>query len=171
MLFTNNMAKMLASTAYLATPPPCLPRSLQLYAELASSAVAPSLSHGFSYRLNVSANLLAHYGFQSIKYAPYFIDSTMSRRLSLFISATLGLWKPAELSPPPAESIKTIVDLGYSRYQGISLCSGVNQFLGMRYAAPPLGKLRFRAPKLPLWTSGLQSAVKVRTLRLYLKSD
>jgi len=28
-----------------------------------------------------------------------------------------------------------VVDLGYSKYQGITLGSGVNQYLGIRYAA------------------------------------
>jgi hypothetical protein len=40
-----------------------------------------------------------------------------------------------------------VVDLGYSRHQGVSVSEGeVVQYLGMRYAAPPLGDLRFRAP-------------------------
>jgi hypothetical protein len=54
-----------------------------------------------------------------------------------------------------------IVDLGYSQYEGTSLSSGVNQFLGMRYAAPPLGDLRFRAPIDPPMTTGIQSATAV----------
>jgi hypothetical protein len=54
-----------------------------------------------------------------------------------------------------------VVNLGYSQYMGTSLGSGVNQFLGMRYAAPPLGDLRFRAPINPLFTTGIQNATKV----------
>lgn len=54
-----------------------------------------------------------------------------------------------------------VVDLGYSKYQGIALESGVNEYLGMRFAAPPLGDLRFRAPVEPLTTVGVQNATKV----------
>jgi acetylcholinesterase len=46
-----------------------------------------------------------------------------------------------------------VVDLGYSKYEGITLSSGVNQYLGIRYAAPPLGDLRFRAPAEPVTTN------------------
>jgi hypothetical protein len=54
-----------------------------------------------------------------------------------------------------------VVDLGYSKYQGIKLDSGVNQYLGMRYASPPVGNLRFRAPAEPLTTISLQNATAV----------
>ncbi|KAJ3467918.1 hypothetical protein MRS44_005482 [Fusarium solani] len=42
------------------------------------------------------------------------------------------------------------VKLGYATYEGTSLNNGVNQFLGMRYAAPPLGDNRFRRAKEPI---------------------
>lgn len=54
-----------------------------------------------------------------------------------------------------------VVDLGYSQYQGVTLSSGVNQYLGMRFAAPPTGDLRFRAPVKPLSTVGVQNATNV----------
>lgn len=60
------------------------------------------------------------------------------------------------------------VDLGYAQYEGIALNIGVNQFLGIRYAAPPLGHLRFRAAEDPLVTHGLQPAKEVSTLLYYL---
>jgi hypothetical protein len=41
------------------------------------------------------------------------------------------------------------VDLNYTQYEGSKLPSGINQWLGMRYAAPPLGQLRFTAPQDP----------------------
>ncbi|KLU87663.1 acetylcholinesterase [Magnaporthiopsis poae ATCC 64411] len=41
------------------------------------------------------------------------------------------------------------VDLGYATYVGSRRESGVNVFQGMRYARPPLGDLRWRAPVEP----------------------
>jgi acetylcholinesterase len=52
------------------------------------------------------------------------------------------------------------VNLGYSTYQGIGLPT-VNEFLGMRYAAPPTGDARWRAPAAPTNTSGVQDALQV----------
>ncbi|KAF8250375.1 Esta [Wilcoxina mikolae CBS 423.85] len=51
-----------------------------------------------------------------------------------------------------------IVDLGYARYHGTTLDIGVNQYLGMRFAAPPVGDLRFRAPEDPEKTLDIQDA-------------
>ncbi|KAJ7616042.1 aEsta [Roridomyces roridus] len=48
-----------------------------------------------------------------------------------------------------------IVDLGYATYAGTSLSAGVDQFLGMRFAAPPVGHLRWRAPADPVVETGL----------------
>ncbi|MCJ1373276.1 hypothetical protein MMC20_004504 [Loxospora ochrophaea] len=50
----------------------------------------------------------------------------------------------------PGDSSSVTVDLGYEVYQGISNASnGLNSFLGMRYAAPPTGTLRWQAPQAP----------------------
>ena len=54
-----------------------------------------------------------------------------------------------------------IVDLGYSSYQGHSYNEGVSAWLGIRYAAPPTGHLRFAAPQDPIANSTLQRAMKV----------
>jgi len=54
-----------------------------------------------------------------------------------------------------------IVNLGYATYQGVRLAAGVDEYLGMRYAEAPLGKLRFRAPQDPTTVSGVQSASRV----------
>lgn len=62
---------------------------------------------------------------------------------------------------PKATPLQPIVDLGYATYQG-SNSSGIAQWLGMRYAAVPTGKLRFSAPAPPSKLKGVQSATKVR---------
>ncbi|EAQ90906.1 hypothetical protein CHGG_02841 [Chaetomium globosum CBS 148.51] len=40
-------------------------------------------------------------------------------------------------------------NLNYTTYEGLRLSNGVNSFRGMRYAAPPLGNLRWKAPVEP----------------------
>ncbi|KAJ5558161.1 CAZyme family CE10 [Penicillium sp. DV-2018c] len=55
-------------------------------------------------------------------------------------------------------SASAVVDLGYSSYEGRTLSNGVTQWLGMRYAAPPVGNLRFAAPQDPLFVEGVQQA-------------
>jgi acetylcholinesterase len=60
----------------------------------------------------------------------------------------------ATTSPP-------VVNLGYATYQGTRLAAGVDQYLGMRFAAPPLGDLRFRGPADPVPVSGVQDASEV----------
>ncbi|KAJ5584015.1 uncharacterized protein N7459_003815 [Penicillium hispanicum] len=62
----------------------------------------------------------------------------------LLIAGLLG----GLLSAKPLPRSATI-DLGYSRYQGVSLHNGVDEYLGMRYAKAPVQQLRFRAPKDP----------------------
>ncbi|KAJ7678166.1 alpha/beta-hydrolase [Mycena polygramma] len=51
-----------------------------------------------------------------------------------------------------------IIDLGYARYQGAVSAANISQYLGIRYAAPPLGDLRFRAPHPPFNVTGVQQA-------------
>ncbi|KAF8168680.1 Alpha/Beta hydrolase protein [Mycena galopus ATCC 62051] len=52
-----------------------------------------------------------------------------------------------------------IVDLGYAQYQGaVNTANNISHFLGIRYAAAPLGDLRFRAPQPPVNMTGIQPA-------------
>ncbi|KAI9371926.1 Alpha/Beta hydrolase protein [Aspergillus egyptiacus] len=53
---------------------------------------------------------------------------------------------------------QVVVDLGYAQYRGQALSNGIAQWLGIRYAAPPLGPLRFSAPRDPEELSGVQDA-------------
>jgi len=53
---------------------------------------------------------------------------------------------------------EALVHLDYASYQGTQLLAGVNQYLGVRFAAPPTGDLRWRAPQPPRTTSGIQDA-------------
>lgn len=62
-----------------------------------------------------------------------------------------------------------IVDLGYAKYEGTYLDVGVNQFLGMRYAAPPLGDLRWREPEDPVHQDGVQPATEVKNIPIFIR--
>lgn len=62
---------------------------------------------------------------------------------------------------PLAGAVPEVVDLTYSRYRGVALKNGVTQWLGMRYAAAPVGDLRFMPPADPPSTRGVQSAKEV----------
>lgn len=53
------------------------------------------------------------------------------------------------------------VNLGYATYEGTALENGIDQFLGMRYAAPPLGENRFRHAKEPQAEIGIIQAKEV----------
>ncbi|KAL8370807.1 hypothetical protein RB595_000918 [Gaeumannomyces hyphopodioides] len=63
------------------------------------------------------------------------------------IAALMGL--VLGLVPQPEALSGPTVDLGYATYVGSRRESGVNVFRGMRYARPPLGDLRWRAPVEP----------------------
>ena len=84
----------------------------------------------------------------------------------LLLALTLGLSLGLTLGPghhghgSDSES-GPVVDLGYTSYQGSTYGDGVSQWLGIRYAAPPIGDLRFAAPQDPLVNSTLQRANKV----------
>jgi carboxylesterase type B len=53
------------------------------------------------------------------------------------------------------------VDLGYTKYVGTTLSNSITQWLGIRYAAPPVGELRFRAPQKPVFDPVVQQADQV----------
>ncbi|KAM0720433.1 hypothetical protein Q7P37_004569 [Cladosporium fusiforme] len=51
--------------------------------------------------------------------------------------------------PQGAFSVDPLVHLNYSSYAGTANSNGITQWLGLRYAAPPVGSLRFAAPEDP----------------------
>jgi len=67
------------------------------------------------------------------------------------------------LLPTLVFSVNPLVKLDYTSYQGTSLPNGISQWLGIRYAAPPLGNLRFSSPQDPPKNSSIQMADRVRT--------
>lgn len=84
----------------------------------------------------------------------------------ILLLGTLSFAKLPQGSPLGAQRSKAapLVDLEYARYEGTALNTGVNQFLGIRYAAPPLDDLRFRAPQEPLHQHGIQKAQQVNLI-------
>ncbi|KJZ77636.1 hypothetical protein HIM_02813 [Hirsutella minnesotensis 3608] len=74
---------------------------------------------------------------------------------------TLGVWLAAwALHLSFVAAVNTTVELSYSRYRGVELSNGISQWLGIRFAAPPVGRLRFMPPQDPARTSELQMADK-----------
>ncbi|KAG4439449.1 hypothetical protein IFR05_005061 [Cadophora sp. M221] len=72
-----------------------------------------------------------------------------------FASASFASLNPRPFDEAPKRRQSTNpyslqVDLGYSIYEGFySETSGVNEWRGIRYAAPPTGNLRWQAPQAP----------------------
>ena len=54
----------------------------------------------------------------------------------------------------PSLAVNPVVKLDYTPYRGTALPNGVSQWLGIRYAAPPLGDLRFQTPQDPISGNG-----------------
>ena len=81
-------------------------------------------------------------------------------RLTALASAA-ALIAALPTSDSPKWTGSPIIDLGYAKYQGVSLEAGVDQYLGLQYAAPPLGDLRWRAPQDPQPHADVQDASKV----------
>ena len=58
-------------------------------------------------------------------------------------------------------AVDPVVDVTYAQYQGTPLPNGVSEWLGLRYAAPPLGNLRFQAPQDPVGNGSVIAADQV----------
>lgn len=55
-----------------------------------------------------------------------------------------------------------VKNLGYANYRGVVQDNGISYWLGMRYAAAPLGNLRFAEPQDPPVQEGIVNATEVR---------
>ena len=82
----------------------------------------------------------------------------------MLLALTLGLGFGLGVHHAPKHTpIGPVVDLGYARYRGANI-EGVSQWLGMRYAAAPTGRLRFAEPGTPPHQDGVQMATQVRLI-------
>ncbi|KAK3329855.1 Alpha/Beta hydrolase protein [Apodospora peruviana] len=77
----------------------------------------------------------------------------------MFVSFVLGALAVASLVSPVA-CVDPAVNLTSSLYIGQPLLSGITQWLGMRYAAPPVGELRFQPPSDPPFVASPQPATQ-----------
>ncbi|KAJ7238000.1 Alpha/Beta hydrolase protein [Mycena rebaudengoi] len=77
----------------------------------------------------------------------------LRKSLARIYAATTVLVAVGAQTPGP------IIDLGYAQYQGtVNPATNITNFMGMRYAAAPIGDLRFRAPQPPANVTGVQQA-------------
>lgn len=74
---------------------------------------------------------------------------------------SLLLVLPYAFTSPTASRGNKVVVLDYAKYNGHALAAGVTEFLGMRFAAPPINELRWREPQNPAQISGVQDASTV----------
>lgn len=74
---------------------------------------------------------------------------------------TVTLLAVAFASVSCVSALSSKISLDYATYQGTAGFDGITRFLGMQYAAPPVGDLRWKAPQDPAQTTAGQSAAKV----------
>ncbi len=96
----------------------------------------------------------------------------LNRRLMLLGSVSLaGLAAcggPAE--PPAAVSDPTLVSTTLGKLRGAKTEDGIVEFLGVRYAQPPLGPLRFQAPVKPSLLETEQAATSYGQAAVQMRS-
>ncbi|KAF5392285.1 hypothetical protein D9757_001481 [Collybiopsis confluens] len=88
----------------------------------------------------------------------FFSRITMTRQRIGLLLATCTVFTVLSLAVASAVSAAAhsrgpdapIIDLGYAKYQGVfDDVNNLTSYLGVRYAAPPIGDLRWRAPQAP----------------------
>lgn len=79
-------------------------------------------------------------------------------RLVLLVVEYVG---SATASPLSNRQTSSTVALDYATYEGIVGSNGITNYLSMRYALPPVGNLRWKAPQDPAMETGVQSATTV----------
>ena len=65
------------------------------------------------------------------------------------------------LCGPVTHAVDRVVSLTNGKYQGTVLSNGLTSWLGLRYAAAPVGSLRFAAPQDPPGHDGIEAANSV----------
>ena len=81
----------------------------------------------------------------------------------------LSSWALCAFGAQTVAAVAPLVDVSYSRYMGTQLSNGISQWLGIRFAAPPLGNLRFAAPQDPPYNASVQMANAVSTFTIEIK--
>ncbi|GGP89677.1 carboxylesterase/lipase family protein [Streptomyces melanogenes] len=77
--------------------------------------------------------------------------------LPLTVAALCAQALTASAAPAATDPIRPLVATGHGRLAG-QLHDRAEEFLGVPYAAPPVGDLRFRPPRQPAWWSGTREA-------------
>ncbi|KAJ3732159.1 Alpha/Beta hydrolase protein [Lentinula guzmanii] len=73
-----------------------------------------------------------------------------------FLFLTSAVASLATHSDPRSLNDAPIIDLGYAQYRGVfDPVNNLTNYLGIRYAAPPTGDLRWRAPQSPVGNSSI----------------
>ena len=90
--------------------------------------------------------------------------------IAVVLALSLGLGLGLALGSHHKSTAPGLVDLGYSRYQGQTVSGGIDQWLGIRYAAPPVGDLRFSAPQAPPRTDTILQADQVCSVAMFANS-
>lgn len=106
----------------------------------------------------------------------WIIAATVMLLLGLVLGLSIGLTRssgilpdnepgaPQPHLPQPGQQLGAVVDLGYTKYQGDTYPGGISQWLGLRYAQPPVGHLRFAAPQSITGNGNLEMATEVRQI-------
>lgn len=70
-----------------------------------------------------------------------------------------------------ASAVESLVDLGYTKLRGSAEAIGITKWLGVPYAAAPLGNLRFAAPVDPPPVSEVVDATQVGSVNIMTASS